>query len=83
MEEHVSLGGPVEKLGEEFVLRIPLEAGGDILHQNARQISRIDGEFLVVPIPSWLAEKLGIGEGSEVIVDNRDGKFNLTVAPLS
>ena len=76
--DYVSLQGPVELEGEQFVLRIPMEAGGAELANAARGIGRIDGSDLVVSIPVWLTQKLGISEGSLVIVDNRDGKLNIT-----
>jgi hypothetical protein len=59
-------------------MRIPLDAGGEQLSIVARGISEIDGTDLLVTIPHWLAQKIGIGEGSEVYVDDRWGKFNIT-----
>ena len=44
----------------------------------AKGIGEIDGEFLKVVIQPWLAEKLRIGAGSLVIVDNASGKFTIT-----
>ena len=41
-------------------------------------IGEIEGENLNVVIKPWLAEKLRIGAGSLVFVDNRNGKFNIT-----
>jgi len=80
-EDYVTcLDGPVERIDGQLVLRIPLDAGGDDLHDVARGISRIDGDCLEVRIPDWLAEKLGIWEGTIVTVDNRNGKFNITPA---
>ena len=79
MDDIVSLQGPVELLDGKFTLRIPLDAGGATLRAAARGISSIDGEFLSVIIPDWLAEKLGITDGSLVAVDNRHGKFNITL----
>jgi hypothetical protein len=32
-----------------------------------------------VVIPDWMAKKVGIGEGSRVAIDNRDGRFNITL----
>jgi hypothetical protein len=80
MDAITSLTGPVERVGDAFVLQIPLDAGGARLAASARGIGHVEGEDLVVRIPGWLAEKLGIAEGSYVTVDNRDGKFNITVA---
>lgn len=78
MTEFISLEGPVEMWNGEFTLRIPLEAGGAALMDCARGIGQSDGEYLNIVIKPWLAEKLQISNGSIVIVDNRDGKFNIT-----
>ncbi len=74
----VSIEGPVERVNGQLALRIPLSAGGDELAPLAKSIGQIEGEHLVVIIQPWLAEKLRIGEGSLVIVDNRNGKFTIT-----
>jgi hypothetical protein len=73
----VSIGGPVEQIDGQLVLRIPLDVGGRELAECSRGIASIQGEYLVVVIQSWLAEKLGLFPGSSVIVHNEDGKFNI------
>jgi hypothetical protein len=73
----VSIGGPVEQIDGQLVLRIPLDAGGRELAECSRGIASIEGEFLVVVLPSWVAEKLGLFPGSRVIVHNDDGKFKV------
>jgi hypothetical protein len=78
MSDIVSLYGPIEREGSRLVIRIPLDQGGGDLHLVCQQISEIDGDDLVVPIPDWLAEKIQVGEGTMVYVDNRGGKFNIT-----
>jgi hypothetical protein len=78
MAEVVSLEGPVEIVDGELAIRIPLEAGGAALAPLAKGIGEIDGEFLKIVIQPWLAEKLRIGAGSLVIVDNSNGKFMIT-----
>jgi hypothetical protein len=78
MYDIVSLEGPVELVDGELVVRIPLSAGGDKLAPLARGIGQVIGDCLVVEIRPWLAEKLRIGEGSLVVVDNRNGKFTIT-----
>ena len=75
-----SLGGPVARVDGRLVLQIPLGAGGAALVACSRGIGRVENDTLIVTIPDWLAEKLEIGEGSAVIVDNRNGKFNITPA---
>jgi hypothetical protein len=77
MSEIISLDGPVEEVDGELVLLIPLEAGGDVLADKARGIGAVDGEFLKVTIPQWLATKLGITAGTIVNVNNKNGKFNI------
>lgn len=78
MPDHVSLEGPIELINGDLVLHIPLAAGGDRFASSARGICKVDGENLNVIIKPWLAEKLKVGAGSLVIVDNHDGKFNIT-----
>jgi hypothetical protein len=79
-DEFVSLKGPIERVDDKLVLRIPLVAGGEELVASARGIASVDGEYLVVRIPDWLAEKIGVGEGSWVHVDNHGGKFHIQPA---
>ena len=76
--DYISLEGPVELIEGELVLRIPLTAGGLELEPLIRRGARIEGDFLIVSIPPHLAEHLRVGEGSLVIVDNRDNRFRLT-----
>ena len=77
MSDVVSIGGPVEQIDGQLQLRIPLDAGGRQLIECSRGIASVQGEFLVVSIQPWLAEKLGLFAGSSVIVHNKDGKFNI------
>ncbi len=83
MTDLVSLEGPVELVEGELTIRIPLAAGGDRLAPLARGIGETDGEYLVVVIKPWLAEKLRIGAGSLVIVDNAEGRFRITRSDAS
>ena len=78
MSDPVCLEGPVEVVAGEWVIRIPLSAGGDKLAPLAAGIGTTDGENLTVVIKPWLAEKLGIGPGSFVVVDNSEGRFRIT-----
>jgi hypothetical protein len=78
MDEKISLQGQVELINDKLTLRIPLAVGGDKLAQAARGIGEIQGEYLIVIIQPWLAEKLRIGPGSLVFVDNHNGKFTIT-----
>jgi hypothetical protein len=78
MEEVMSLEGPVLKIDGELVLIIPLSAGGDELVDCSRGISEVQGEFLKIVIPEWLAGMLRIEEGDLVCVEDADGKFHIT-----
>ena len=78
MSDVTSLEGPLELVDGHLMLRIPLAAGGDKLASCARGVGTVDSEYLTIIIQPWLAEKLRIGEGSLVFVDNRDGKFKIT-----
>jgi hypothetical protein len=78
MTDTVSLEGPLELFNGHLTLRIPLAAGGDILAPLARGIGTVDGEYLNIIIQPWLASQLRISDGSLVVVDNHDGKFNIT-----
>ena len=78
MKNFISLEGPVELINGQLILRIPLAVGGDKLALLAKGIGETDDEYLNVVIQPWLAEKLRIGEGSLVIVDNENGKFTIT-----
>jgi hypothetical protein len=79
MQSHpISLEGPVELVDGQLSIRIPLEAGGSELAPLAKGIAEVRDGCLVVVIEPWLAEKLRIEEGSLVLVDNCNGKFNIT-----
>jgi hypothetical protein len=78
MTNPISLEGPVELIDGKLTIRIPLAAGGAQLAPLARGIGETDGEYLNVVIQPWLAEKLRVGEGSLVFVDNKNGKFTIT-----
>ena len=78
MEEVKSLEGPVLKIDGELVLIIPLSARGDELMKCSRGISEVQGEFLKIVIPEWLAGMLRIEEGDLVCVEDADGRFHIT-----
>ena len=81
MSQQILLEGPVELIDGKLILQIPLAAGGDKLAPLARGIGDVVGDDLVVVIQPWLAEKLRIGVGSLVHVDNCNGKFTITRSP--
>jgi hypothetical protein len=77
MEKLTPLQGPVLKINGELVLVIPLNAGADELVECSRGISEVQGDFLRIVIPEWLAGILRIDEGDLVCVDNSDGKLHI------
>jgi hypothetical protein len=81
-QDFIWLRGPIDRENGKLVMRIPLDAGGEQLAIVAKGISEIDGDDLLVTIPHWLAQKIGVSEGSEVYVDDRWGKFNITKAAV-
>jgi hypothetical protein len=80
MEDVMLLEGPVLEINGELILMIPLSAGGDELVDCSRGISELQGEFLKIVIPEWLAGMLRIEEGDWVCVNNSDGKFHIISA---
>jgi hypothetical protein len=80
MEGVMSLEGPVLKINGELVLIISLSDGGDELIECSRGISEVQGEFLQIVIPEWLAGMLRIEEGDLVCVHNTDGKFHINAS---
>ena len=80
MKPVTSVDGPAERIDGELTLRIPLEVGGRELVESSRGIGEVEGDFLKVILPAWLAEKLGVSDGSIVTVDNAGGKFNLRLS---
>jgi hypothetical protein len=78
MEEVMSLEGPVLKVNGQLVLMIPLSAGGYDLVECSRGISEVQGDFLKIVIPEWLAVMLRIEEGDLICVHNTDGKFHIS-----
>jgi hypothetical protein len=77
MDDVTSLKGPVEKIDGKLALLIPLVVGGNELVECSRGIAEVEGDYLKIIIPDWLAEKLSIREGQIVHVDNSSGQFNL------
>ena len=52
--------------------------GREELQECSRGISEVQGEFLKIIIPEWLAGMLRIEEGDLVCVEDADGKFHIT-----
>jgi hypothetical protein len=77
MEDVMSLEGPVLQVNGELVLFIPISAGGQELIELSRGISEVEGEFLRINIPAWLATVLRIEEGDLVCVHKAGGMFRI------
>jgi hypothetical protein len=77
MEEVMLLEGAVMKVSGELVLFVPLNGGGDELVECSRGISEVQGEFLKIVIPTWLARLLRIEEGDLICVHNSDGRLHI------
>ena len=80
MENVMALEGPVLKVNGELMLLIPLEDGGSELIERSRGVSEVQGEFLKIAIPEWLAGMLRIEEGDLVRVT---GDGTLHIGPSS
>ena len=78
MNEVMSLEGAVLKVKDELMLLIPLADGGSELVECFRGISEVQGEFLKIVIPEWLAGMLRIEEGDLVCVHNTGGMFHIS-----
>jgi len=76
----MSLEGQVLKVKGEWMLLIPLIEGGSELVECSRGISEVQGEFLKIVIPEWLAGMLRIEEGDLLCVHNTDGKFHINAS---
>jgi hypothetical protein len=77
MDEELSLEGPVLRINGEWMLLIPLEGGGAELVECSRGVSEVQGEFLKIVIPEWLAGVLRIEEGDLLRVQESNGTLNI------
>ncbi len=79
-DDVTQIAGPVEEDADgKLILRIPLFDGGDEFIHCTESISEIDGPYLQINLPDWLVKKLQLREGSQVLIDNKDRKFNMEV----
>ena len=77
MSREVSIKGPLEKIDGKLVLQIPLAVGGRELADCTKGIGRVEGHFLQIEVLPWMAEKLGVEEGTVMSVDNITGEFRM------
>jgi hypothetical protein len=76
LENVMSLEGPVLKVNGELMLLIPLADANPESVERSRGISEVQGEFLKIVIPEWLAGMLDIEEGDLVRVQS-DGELRV------
>ena len=76
LEDELYLEGPVLKIDGQLTLMIPLSVGSDLV-ACSHGISEVQGEFLKIIIPAWLAGLLRIDEGDIVRVRDDNGKFEI------
>jgi hypothetical protein len=76
VENVLSLEGPVLKVNGELLLLIPLADASMEAVERSRSISEVQGEFLKIVIPEWLAGLLEIEEGDTVRVQS-DGELRV------
>jgi hypothetical protein len=76
MESMTALEGPVLKVNGELLLLIPLADAGTEAVERSRNISEVQGDFLKIVIPEWLAGMLDIEEGDLVRVES-DGELRV------
>ena len=77
MSREVSIKGPLEKIDGKLVLQIPLAVGGRELADYTKGIGHVEGHFLKIEVLPWMAEKLGVSEGTVMSVDNITGEFRM------
>jgi len=76
VENVLALEGPVLKVNGELMLFVALTDEVSELAQRSPAISEVQGEFLQILIPEWLAGLLEIEEGDVVRVQS-DGRLHI------
>jgi len=76
--DELRLEGPVERIAGQLVVSVPLGEGGSQFIHCTRRIARIDlqRDCLDIFIPTSLATKIGIDDGSRVVISNQGGTFH-------
>ena len=80
----IRITGPIEHVGDRWLLRIPLTVGGAQLIASTRGIARVSGETLEIEIPERLVHELNLKDGQRLYVNNDNGEFTFewdSVAP--
>jgi hypothetical protein len=77
MKKEISLEGPVLLVDGELMLLIPLGEGGAEFVECTQGIGEVQGDYLKVVIPGWLAGVLRVEEGDRVVVTSTRRKFGI------
>ena len=80
MKREISLEGPALLVDGELMLLIPLSDGGAAFVKCVREIGEVQGEYLKVVIPEWIARVLRVEEGDRVTVSTSGGEFGFQAA---
>jgi len=76
MENTMYSEWPIVKANGELMLLVPLaESIGSVKHLGS--FLDMQGKFLKIVIPGWLAEILEVGEGDFLCVSHADGDFQI------
>ena len=76
MENTVYSEWPIVKANGELMLLVPLEETIGNVQPSAGFLD-MQGNFLKIVIPAWLAEMLEVGEGDFLRVSNTGGEFQI------
>jgi hypothetical protein len=76
LENVLALEGPVLKVNGELMLFVALADEGSEFAQRSPAITEVQGEFVQILIPEWLAGLLDIEEGDLVRVQS-DGRLHI------
>lgn len=77
----VRIEGPLEKIGERWLMRIPLTVGGDVLSATTSGIGQIKDGVLEIELPNQLVQNLKLKEGQHLWVHNATGEFTFEWHP--
>jgi len=77
----VHIEGPLEKIDGRWLMRIPLNVGGNVLAATTAGIGRIKDDILEVELPERLVQNLKLQEGQRLLVHNATGKFTFEWSP--
>jgi hypothetical protein len=77
MRTEISLEAPVLLVNGEYVLMVPLNCDAAEFAQCTHGIAVVQGDFLKIVIPPWLAGALRVEAGDRVVVSSESPKFGI------